>query len=168
MLYNFASKVNSELGTVMSIYRLHILKYTAGSPIRRHFFRKKFIFKMSIGIPYSPHKLFRFVRRRFEEKSPKIDVILGSAKEWQNGCGGFISGQNFIKLTLSALGLCTNHVDRIQGIFDPPLPLVDEHRHLADPPLKPRRHFKYPPLSFLRNNFSLQKLRLFSNLQSHK
>ena len=51
------------------------------------------------------------------------------------------------------LGLCTNHVDRIQGIFDPPLPLVDEHRHLADPPLKPRRHFKYPPLVSDKRNF---------------
>ena len=59
----------------MLIYRLHILKYIAGLPIRRHFQRNKCIFKMSIRVPYSPHKLFRFVRRLFKEKS----VILASA-----------------------------------------------------------------------------------------
>ena len=60
------------LSTVTSIYSLHILKYIAGSPIRRHFLRNKCIFKMSIRAPYSPHKLFRFICRRFEEKTPKI------------------------------------------------------------------------------------------------
>ena len=45
------------------------------------------------------------------------------------------------------------------GYFWPPSPLVDKHRHLADPPLKPRRHLKYPP-SFLRNNFSPTKIKI--------
>ena len=89
------------LQCVTSIYRLHILRYIAGSPIRRHFLRNKCIFKMSIRVPYSPHKLFRFVCCRFEPRGQitRLYVILGSAEEWQNGCGDFISGQNFIKLT---------------------------------------------------------------------
>ena len=53
----------SHLRTVMSIYRLHILKSIAGSPIKRHFRRK---------VLRGPHKLFSFVRRRFKEKLPKI------------------------------------------------------------------------------------------------
>ena len=40
--------------------------------MRRHFCQNKCIFKMLIRVPYSPNKLFRFVRHRFEEKSPKI------------------------------------------------------------------------------------------------
>ena len=73
-------------------------KYIAGSPIRRHFRRNKCIFKMSIRVPYSPYKLFRFVRCRFEEKLPKIcDFWL--CRRGKNGCGDFISSQNFIKST---------------------------------------------------------------------
>ena len=30
-------------------------------------------------------------------------VIFGSAEEWKNGCGDFVSGQNYLKLTFSAL-----------------------------------------------------------------
>ena len=89
---------NSELPTVMLIYRLHNLKYIASSPIRRHFLWNKCIFKMLILVPWSPHKLFRFVHCRFKDKSPKMcDFWL--CKEWKNGCGDFISGQNLIQLT---------------------------------------------------------------------
>ena len=60
--------------TVMSICRLHIIvcMYINGSSKRRHFHRNKFIFKMSISVPFSPIKLFRFVRHCFEQKLPKI------------------------------------------------------------------------------------------------
>ena len=46
----------------MSIYRLHglhILRYIADSPIRRHFHGNKCIFKMSIRVPYSPPLAFQ-------------------------------------------------------------------------------------------------------------
>ena len=46
--------------TVTSIYRLHILRYIAGSPIRRHFLRNK-----------------------CSRRNCRKDVIFGSAEEWK-------------------------------------------------------------------------------------
>ena len=56
------------------------IDYIAGSSLRRHFHRNKCIFKISIRVPYSPHKLFRFVCHRFEAKLPKICDFLAHPK----------------------------------------------------------------------------------------
>ena len=68
--------------TVMSIYRLHILRYIAVLPIIRtkETLLPKQIFKMSIRTPYSSHKLFRFVHRRFEQKLPRFSEKIAVIK----------------------------------------------------------------------------------------
>ena len=69
------SKTGSRIfsqNTVMSIYRVHILKSIAGSPVRRQFRHMYAYIKMSIMDPWVSHKLFSFVCCLFKEKLPKI------------------------------------------------------------------------------------------------